>query len=74
METGVTDAEKPVVDVNNSSDVVRGEGGNYSRWRKRKRRSSRGVDDILFKKSKTTTDEGNNADSFVKISAMHIWL
>ncbi|CAG9539400.1 unnamed protein product [Cercopithifilaria johnstoni] len=56
-------AEKPEVDVDNSSDVVKGEGGNYSRRRKRKRRSGHGVDDILFKKTKTTTDEEKKVET-----------
>ncbi|VDK70692.1 unnamed protein product [Onchocerca ochengi] len=48
--TGIIDAEK-------SEDVVRGEDGNCSRQGKRKRRSSHGVDNILFKKSKMTANE-----------------
>uniref|UniRef100_A0AAF5PJ24 RRM domain-containing protein n=1 Tax=Wuchereria bancrofti TaxID=6293 RepID=A0AAF5PJ24_WUCBA len=57
VETGATDAEKLAMGVDNSNDVVKGEDGNYSRWRKRKRRSSYGVDDILVKKPKAITDE-----------------
>ncbi|KAM3725157.1 Glutaminase [Dirofilaria immitis] len=54
--TEVIDIEKPEVCVDNSSDVIKGESGNYSRRRKRKRRPSHGMGNILFKKSKTTTD------------------
>ncbi|EJW82504.1 hypothetical protein WUBG_06585 [Wuchereria bancrofti] len=63
VETGATDAEKLAMGVDNSNDVVKGEDGNYSRWRKRKRRSSYGVDDILVKKPKAITDESNGFKS-----------
>lgn len=62
-----TDGEKVEMDADNSSDVVRGEDGNCSKRRKRKRQSSPGMDGILFKKSKTTNDVDNGADLiFVK--------
>ncbi|OZC10579.1 hypothetical protein X798_02328 [Onchocerca flexuosa] len=55
--TGIIDAEKSGMCVDDSNDVVRGEDEKYSRQGKRKRRSSHEVDNILFKKSKTTADE-----------------
>ncbi|VDN89717.1 unnamed protein product [Brugia pahangi] len=57
VETGATYAEKPAMGVDNSSVIVRDEDGNCSRRKKRKRRLSYGVDDILVKKPKAIIDE-----------------
>ncbi|EFO19236.2 hypothetical protein LOAG_09258 [Loa loa] len=68
MQIGVTNAEKPALGVDNSSDVVSDEDGSCNRQRKRKRLSSRGVADILAKKSKTTADEEKKFGTEAKLN------
>ncbi|KAL3983171.1 hypothetical protein ACH3XW_50090 [Acanthocheilonema viteae] len=60
-----TSAEKPEVDVDNFSDVIRSEG-NYNGKRKRKRRSSRGMNKVLLKKAKMIINEEKKVETEAK--------